>query len=68
MAARRQKGSTLSPFQREPAAVPGCSTCLGFAVRRRNARSVADYSAVTDANVCLRRHLAAEHGEQGSNG
>jgi hypothetical protein len=63
MAARRQKGSTLSPFQQEPAPVPGCSECLGIANRRQNARSVSDHSAVTDANVYLRRHLKAQHGE-----
>ncbi len=68
MAARRQQGSTLSPFEGEPALVPGCSECLGFANRRQNARSVSDYSAVTDANVCLRRHLAEQHGEPGSDG
>jgi hypothetical protein len=67
MVARRQKGSTLWP-QPEPAPVPGCSECLGFAVRRQNARSVADHSAVTDANVRLRRHLAAQHGERDSDG
>jgi hypothetical protein len=68
MAARRQRRTTLSHFDREPAPVSSCSTCLGFAVRRQNARSVGDYSAATDANVCLRRHLAAQHGEPGSDG
>lgn len=63
MVARGQQGSTLPPFQREPAPVPGCSECLGLANRRQNARSVSDHSAVTDANVCLRRHLKAQHGE-----
>ncbi|WP_409472129.1 hypothetical protein [Streptomyces sp. HC307] len=43
--------------------MPGCSECLGFANRRQNARSASDYSAATDANVYLRRHLEAEHEE-----
>ncbi len=68
MVARRQQGSTLSPSEGEPAPVPGCSECLGLANRRQNARSVSDHSAVTDANVYLRRHLAAQHGEPGSDG
>lgn len=57
MAAQRQKGSMLS----EPVAVPGCSDCLGFGVRRQNARSTFDYSTVSDVNVQWRRHLAAQH-------
>ncbi|GAA3234645.1 hypothetical protein GCM10020256_51820 [Streptomyces thermocoprophilus] len=63
MMAPRQQGSTLSPLQREPAPVPGCSECLRLANRRQNARSESDHSAVTDANVYLRRHLKAQHGE-----
>ncbi|MEX3101474.1 MULTISPECIES: hypothetical protein [unclassified Streptomyces] len=45
----------------EPSPVPGCTACLSFATARRNARSVHDHSAVTDANVLLRRHLSEAH-------
>jgi hypothetical protein len=45
----------------EPKAAPGCGTCLVVCVRRENARSRGDYSAVSDANVELRRHHAETH-------
>ncbi|WP_416970512.1 hypothetical protein [Streptomyces sp. 4F14] len=45
----------------EPSPVPGCAECLSLGTARRNARSTHDYSAVTDANVLLRRHLAEAH-------
>ncbi|WP_416974479.1 hypothetical protein [Streptomyces sp. 4F14] len=41
--------------------VPGCADCLSLGTARRNARSTYDHSAVTDANVLLRRHLAEAH-------
>ncbi|MEU4151953.1 hypothetical protein [Streptomyces sp. NPDC026659] len=45
----------------EPSAVPGCSECLSLSLNRQNARSRGDYSAVSDANVMLRRHQAEAH-------
>lgn len=51
----------LSEILVEPKTVPGCGACLGMCVRRENARSRGDYSAVTDANVGLRQHQAEAH-------
>ncbi|MFG3123477.1 hypothetical protein ACGFYO_15885 [Streptomyces sp. NPDC048201] len=51
----------LVEFPSEPSAIPGCSGCLGICVARANARSRGDYSAVSDANVRLRRHQAERH-------
>ncbi|MFF0437190.1 hypothetical protein ACFYU9_33825 [Streptomyces sp. NPDC004327] len=48
-----------------PVPVPGCAECDGLADRRRAARLAYDFSAETDANVLLRRHLAEEHVEGG---
>lgn len=48
---------------REPEPVASCRECLGFAVTRANARSVGDYSKVSDVNVMLRAHLRADHAE-----
>lgn len=47
---------------REPEPVASCRECLGHAVTRTNARSVGDYSKVSDANVVLRTHLRDDHG------
>lgn len=52
---------TLSSVFEEPKAVPGCDMCLIVCVRRENARSRFDYSAVSDANVELRRHHDVTH-------
>ncbi|KPI18051.1 SCD66.12c, hypothetical protein [Actinobacteria bacterium OK074] len=41
--------------------MPGCSTCLSLSVARENARSVRDYSAVSDSNVRMRLHQAEGH-------
>jgi hypothetical protein len=54
----------LTAPEQEPVPVPGCRECLGFAVTRTNARSVGDYSKVSDANVVLRTHLREEHGAE----
>ncbi|MFD8914471.1 hypothetical protein [Streptomyces sp. NPDC059575] len=51
----------LTELPPEPKPFPGCKVCLGFSVRRENARSRGDYSAVSDANVVLRRHWAEAH-------
>ncbi|MET8983283.1 hypothetical protein ABZX85_47740 [Streptomyces sp. NPDC004539] len=45
----------------EPSPVPGCGQRLSHVTARRNARPTYDHSAVTDANVLLRRHLAEAH-------
>jgi len=42
-----------------PVPRPGCAECEELAARRREARLRYDGSAETDANVLLRRHLAA---------
>ncbi|MFJ2783307.1 MULTISPECIES: hypothetical protein [Streptomyces] len=48
----------------EPDTMAGCGECLGIAVTRANARSVGDYSKVSDANVVLRTHLREGHGAE----
>ncbi|MFC9930147.1 hypothetical protein [Streptomyces sp. NPDC127190] len=45
----------------EPSPRPSCPTCLSLAVERTNARSCGNLSAVTDANVLLRRHQQQAH-------
>lgn len=45
----------------QPSAEPGCPDCLSLSVTRENARSRGDHSAVSDANVALRRHRAEVH-------
>jgi hypothetical protein len=47
---------------RPPAPVPGCAACEELAARRDKARAAFDASAVTDANVLLRRHQREVHG------
>ncbi|AFU62243.1 hypothetical protein TG1_48 [Streptomyces phage TG1] len=46
----------------EPEPVNGCAGCAGWAAARITARKAHDYTAVSDANVRLRRHLALRHG------
>jgi len=46
---------------RPPQPVPDCQTCAELAGLRRNARAESDASAVTDADVLMRRHQRAEH-------
>jgi hypothetical protein len=58
----RPQGYVLMEPPSEPKTVPGCNTCLSICVSRRNARSRGDYSAVSDANVALRRHQSEVHG------
>lgn len=47
---------------RPPVPVPGCAACAEVDGLRRTARAQSDASAVTDANVLMRRHQRAEHG------
>ncbi|WP_329273584.1 hypothetical protein [Streptomyces sp. NBC_01451] len=47
---------------RPPAPVPGCETCAEVDGLRRTAGAESDASAVTDADVLMRRHQRAEHG------
>jgi sulfur transfer protein SufE len=63
--ATRERTSMRFRSNTEPSPVPGCAACLSLANHRQNARSVFDHSAVSDANVNLRRHISAEHGERG---
>ncbi len=58
---QKRQGCGLTELPAEPKAVPGCGACLVIGVSRENARSRRDYSAVSDANVKLRRHLAETH-------
>ncbi|WP_432157339.1 hypothetical protein [Streptomyces sp. bgisy153] len=44
-----------------PIPSPGCETCAGLAARRDEARARHDASAVTDANVLIRRHQEQAH-------
>lgn len=53
----------LTELPPEPKPVPSCKICLGFSVRRGNARSRGDYSGVSDANVEMRRHQRGAHPE-----
>jgi len=54
-------GTGLTELPGEPSAVPGCTDCLSLSVARENARSAGDSSAVSDANVRIRRHQAKAH-------
>ncbi|MGW1716659.1 hypothetical protein [Streptomyces sp. NPDC002156] len=47
---------------RPPQPVSGCDTCAELAGQRQTARAESDASAVTDADVLMRRHQRAEHG------
>lgn len=58
---QKPQGYGLTELPPEPKAVPGCMECLGFGVRRENARSRGEYSDVSDANVELRRHQRVQH-------
>lgn len=60
-ATQKPQNCGLTELPPEPRAVAGCDTCLGMCVRRDNARSRQDYSAVSDANVELRRHHEEAH-------
>lgn len=42
----------------EPAPVDGCGRCAELAAGRTAARAAGDLSAVSDANVLIRRHPA----------
>lgn len=54
---RQGRGEALQP----PAPVNGCAECEQLAAARRASREAYDRSAVTDANVLMRRHLDAAH-------
>lgn len=58
---QKPQGYGLTELPAEPRAVPACGACLRICVRRENARSSRNYSAVSDANVDLRRHQAENH-------
>ncbi|MFI2432563.1 hypothetical protein [Streptomyces sp. NPDC018693] len=60
-AANRRTHRPSDDLGRPPAPVPGCGTCTDLAGRRDQARARHDASAVTDANVLLRRHQEHEH-------
>ncbi len=59
---QRPQGYRLTELPPEPKAVSGCHGCLSICVQRENSRSRGDYSAVSDANVELRRHHTQAHG------
>ncbi|WP_055524962.1 hypothetical protein [Streptomyces graminilatus] len=48
-------------LDRPPLPVPDCERCAQLDTLRRFARRESDASAVTDADVLLRRHQQAEH-------
>lgn len=58
---QKPQGYGLTELPAEPSAAQACGTCLDICVRRANARSRGDYSAVSDANVDLVRHQAEAH-------
>ncbi|MGW0496767.1 DUF7848 domain-containing protein [Streptomyces sp. NPDC003007] len=53
---------------RPPLPVRGCAACEELAARRDTARAAFDGSAVTDANVLLRKHQREEHGGESAGG
>ncbi|MFD0369437.1 hypothetical protein [Streptomyces sp. NPDC127114] len=58
-----ERASAAYELQRPPAPVPGCVQCGALADARAAARARFDWSAETDANVLLRRHLRTGHPE-----
>ncbi|WP_329220393.1 hypothetical protein OG352_26905 [Streptomyces sp. NBC_01485] len=46
---------------RAPVPVPGCGECAELDAQRALARVEFDYSAVSDANVLMRRHQRKDH-------
>ena len=58
MSARQQVDNWPPPV---PLLVPGCATCERLGRQRAEASSRGDRSAVSDANVLLRKHTAAQH-------
>ncbi|MBZ9644968.1 hypothetical protein [Streptomyces sp. PSKA30] len=61
METQKPQDCGLTELPTEPSAEPGCAECLSFVVARQNARSIGDYSAVSDANVRMRQHHAEAH-------
>ncbi|MEU9975937.1 hypothetical protein [Streptomyces sp. NPDC051014] len=62
--AANQRSRTPShpvPDSPAPEPVAGCAACAEFAGRRGQAAARSDASAVTDADVLLRRHLRRDH-------
>ncbi|MEU9334895.1 hypothetical protein AB0D49_17265 [Streptomyces sp. NPDC048290] len=45
-----------------PVPVDGCAICTELGARQRKARDAGNQSALTDANVLLRRHVRQAHG------
>ncbi|MGW5780482.1 hypothetical protein [Streptomyces sp. NPDC003863] len=59
--ARGPQAQPVPDLSRPPEPVPHCVACALLVRERREARGRFDHSAVTDANVLLRRHLWQDH-------
>ncbi|WP_137994455.1 hypothetical protein [Streptomyces vilmorinianum] len=59
--AANERASTAYEMSRPPVPVPDCVECAELAKERADARLRFDWSAETDANVLLRRHLRSTH-------
>ncbi|MFF5767560.1 hypothetical protein ACFY8F_34185 [Streptomyces tanashiensis] len=59
--ARAGVAQPVPDLSRPPEPVPRCVACALLARERRKAQGRFDHSAVTDANVLLRRHLWQDH-------
>ncbi|MFF6775782.1 hypothetical protein ACFY8W_19750 [Streptomyces sp. NPDC012637] len=58
-----ERANAAYELLRPPAPVPHCGQCAELAASRAAARARFDWSAETDANVLLRRHLHSGHPE-----
>ncbi|MET9953181.1 hypothetical protein ABZ135_16740 [Streptomyces sp. NPDC006339] len=61
--AANERAGKAYDLSRPPVPVPHCVECGELAAARAAARARFDWSAETDANVLLRRHLRAGHPE-----
>ncbi|MFI8522277.1 hypothetical protein ACIGEZ_31335 [Streptomyces sp. NPDC085481] len=61
--AANERASATYDVSRPPAPVPHCVECGELAGSRAAARARFDWSAETDVNVLLRRHLQSGHPE-----
>ncbi|MET9376310.1 hypothetical protein ACFYV5_16055 [Streptomyces sp. NPDC003035] len=59
--AANERAGVAYEVSRPPVPVPGCAECAELAEQRTAARLRFDWSAETDANVLLRRHLGSTH-------
>ncbi|MEV4944575.1 hypothetical protein [Streptomyces sp. NPDC053755] len=59
--AANDRAGAAYDLSRPPVPVSGCGECAELAESRTAARLRCDWSAETDANVLLRRHLGAAH-------